>query len=82
MILGLAGQGFAQTPQFTINPDALPGGSFGNLFTADALSVANSSELITLSAIAGSPAGTKYSPALLGSGLTTASISHSILPLH
>jgi hypothetical protein len=57
MLAGLVGAASA-LPAFTINPDALPGGSSGNSFTADAVSVVASSELITLSNVVGSAAGT------------------------
>lgn len=57
MFTGLVGAASA-LPTFTINPDALPGGSVGSTFTADAISVLASSELITLSAPVGSAAGT------------------------
>jgi len=54
-LLGLAAQSHA-LPTFTINPTAT--GAGGAIFSADALSFTNSSELITLSANAGSAAGT------------------------
>ncbi len=57
VLLGLAAPSYA-LPAFTINPDAIPGSTEGSTFTADAFSFTNSSELITLSAPAGSAAGT------------------------
>lgn len=57
MFAGLVGAASA-LPTFTINPDALPGGSSANTFTADAISVTTSSELVILSAPVGALAGT------------------------
>lgn len=56
LLLGLAGQASA-APSFTIDPSAIPG-TGASVFTADALSVLASSELITLSGLVGSASGT------------------------
>jgi hypothetical protein len=45
-------------PTFTINPTVMPGSTGGAAFTADAVSIATSSELLTLSAPAGAGSGT------------------------
>jgi len=57
MVMGLT-TGASALPVFTINPDAIPGSTLGTTFSADAISILNSSELITLSGIVGSAAGT------------------------
>ena len=56
MVLGLAA-GVMAAPSFTINPDAIPGSTLGSTFTADSISVGNSSELLTLTNLAGFPGG-------------------------
>jgi hypothetical protein len=60
LMFGLAAESFAQLPPFDIDPTVLPniGPIAPSGFTADALSVTNSSELITLSVPAGAAAGT------------------------
>lgn len=59
LLSGLVAAQAAALPQYKINPNAIPGAVFATSpFTADAVSVANSSELLTLSAPAGSPSGT------------------------
>lgn len=62
LVLGVAAES-AALPAFTINPSTLPnftalGPYTGAIFTADAISISNSSEKITLSALAGAAAGT------------------------
>ncbi|MBK8689870.1 MAG: hypothetical protein IPN24_16160 [Betaproteobacteria bacterium] len=49
----------AALPTFTINPNAIPGNAFATApFDATAIAISGSSELILLSAVAGSPSGT------------------------
>lgn len=57
MVFGLVAEG-AALPTFTINPDAIPGSTQGSIFNATAITVASSSELITLVPGAGAAAGT------------------------
>jgi hypothetical protein len=62
MVFGLVAESMA-LPTFTVNPDAIPGSTAGSIFNATAITVASSSELLSLSNVAGSASGT-----LAGSG--------------
>lgn len=57
LCLGLVAES-AALPTFTVNPDAIPGSTAGSIFNATAVTVASSTELIHLSAVAGSSSGT------------------------
>lgn len=57
MVVGLVAES-AALPTFTINPDAIPGSTLGSVFNATAITVASSSELVTLVPGAGAAAGT------------------------